>query len=127
MYAPLVVSSTTQNPKKVGMGTYLTSNWVTPERYTNPLGGATVQIPSGWGAASSHSHSHAKKGMGCSCGCGGGSGCSENGMGDWTDPSTWGVTEWGTILGGGAVLLYLMKQMNKKRRTRRAIRRVKGY
>jgi hypothetical protein len=118
MYAPLVVSSTTQNP--VGMGLYQPSNWVTPQRYTSPLTSAQIQIPSGWGMGS------LKKGLGCGCGCGGG--CSENqGMGDWTDPSTWGLTEWGTILGGGALVLYLTKKAAKRRRVRKIIRRVKGH
>jgi hypothetical protein len=122
MYAPLVVQSSTQNP--VGMGLYMPSNWVTPERYANPLGGAMVQVPSGWGngLTPSLAHSHGKKGMGCSCGCGGGSGCSENeGMGaiglglfdSGLDISGWGIGEWSTVAVGGFLILKLFTGTKK--------------
>jgi len=39
-----------QYTSSIGMGDYLASNWVTPQRYVDPLGGAQVQIPAGWGA-----------------------------------------------------------------------------
>jgi hypothetical protein len=32
----------------LGMGDYFMSNWVTPQRYTDALNSAQVQIPSGW-------------------------------------------------------------------------------
>ena len=32
----------------LGMGDYLASNWVTPQRYVDALHSAQVQIPSGW-------------------------------------------------------------------------------
>jgi hypothetical protein len=39
-----------QFTSSIGMGDYLASNWVTPQRYVDPLGGAQIQIPAGWGA-----------------------------------------------------------------------------
>lgn len=39
-----------QYTSSIGMGDYLASNWVTPQRYTDPLGSAQIQIPAGWGA-----------------------------------------------------------------------------
>ena len=33
---------------KLGMGDYMVSNWVTPQRYVDPLHSAQVQIPPGW-------------------------------------------------------------------------------
>jgi len=39
-----------QYTSSIGMGDYLASNWVTPQRYVDPLGGAQIQIPAGWGA-----------------------------------------------------------------------------
>lgn len=32
----------------LGMGDYLASNWVSPQRYTDALNSANVQIPGGW-------------------------------------------------------------------------------
>lgn len=32
----------------LGMGDYFASNWVTPQRYTDALNSANVQIPAGW-------------------------------------------------------------------------------
>lgn len=32
----------------LGMGDYLASNWVSPQRYVDPLNSAMVQIPGGW-------------------------------------------------------------------------------
>ena len=32
----------------MGVGDYFASNWVTPQRYTDALNGANVQIPNGW-------------------------------------------------------------------------------
>lgn len=133
MYAPLIVQSSTQNP--VGMGLYMPSNWVTPERYANPLGGAMVQVPSGWGngltpTSSMSSHSHSKKGMGCSCGCGGGPGCSENeGMGalglglfdSGLDISGWGIGEWSTVAVAGFLAVKLFTG------TKRATKGYKRY
>jgi hypothetical protein len=73
MYAPLIISSSSQNVKSAGMGTYLTSQWVTPQKYQDPLGGAKVAVPAGWGTGLS----------GCGCGgtCGG-CGDHKHGMGD---------------------------------------------
>jgi hypothetical protein len=34
----------------LGMGDYLASNFVTPQRYVNALESAQVEIPAGWGA-----------------------------------------------------------------------------
>lgn len=33
---------------QLGMGDYMASNWVTPQRYVDGLNSAQVQIPSGW-------------------------------------------------------------------------------
>lgn len=38
-----------QYTSNLGMGDYLASNWVTPQRYVDPMNSAQVQIPSGWG------------------------------------------------------------------------------
>jgi hypothetical protein len=40
-----------QYTSQLGMGDYLASNWVTPQRYVDGLNSAQVQIPSGWGGA----------------------------------------------------------------------------
>jgi len=32
----------------LGMGDYIASNWVTPQRYVDPMRSAQVQIPAGW-------------------------------------------------------------------------------
>ena len=37
-----------QYTSQLGMGDYMVSNWVIPQRYTNALHSAQVQIPSGW-------------------------------------------------------------------------------
>ncbi len=39
-----------QYTSQLGMGDYLASNWVTPQRYVDGLNSAQVQIPAGWGA-----------------------------------------------------------------------------
>jgi hypothetical protein len=33
---------------QLGMGDYMASNWVTPQRYVDGLNSAQVQIPGGW-------------------------------------------------------------------------------
>jgi hypothetical protein len=106
MYAPLIISSSSQNVKSAGMGTYLTSQWVTPQKYQDPLGGAKVVVPAGWGTGLS----------GCGCGgtCGG-CGDHKHGMGDWSDPSTWGPTEWGTLAVGAAIVYMATKRRAKRR------------
>ena len=35
-----------------GVGDYMASNWVTPQRYVDGLHNAQIEIPSGWGGAS---------------------------------------------------------------------------
>ena len=49
------------------------------------------------------------------------------GMGDITDPSSWGIGAW-ALIGGGA-LLFLMgaKHANKRRKSRKMMRRVMGH
>jgi hypothetical protein len=37
-----------QYTQQLGMGDYMASNWVTPQRYTDGLNSANVQIPAGW-------------------------------------------------------------------------------
>ncbi len=40
-----------QYSSQLGMGDYMASNWVTPQRLPNALHNAQVQIPAGWGGA----------------------------------------------------------------------------
>lgn len=94
MYAPLIINSSSQNTKGVGM--YMSSNWVTPQRYQSPFGGAKVEVPAGWGTGLS----------GCGCGgkCGG---CGDHGLGDvfssGLDVSQWGIGEW-SVIGLGTII-----------------------
>lgn len=37
-----------QYTSKIGMGDYQVSHWVTPQRYTDALNSADVEIPAGW-------------------------------------------------------------------------------
>jgi len=49
------------------------------------------------------------------------------GMGDLTDPTSWGIGTW-ALIGGGALLLMMAgKKANRRRKSRAAIRRVRGY
>jgi hypothetical protein len=40
-----------QYAKLQGVGDYMASNWVTPQRYVDGLNSAMVEIPDGWGPA----------------------------------------------------------------------------
>ena len=52
---------------QTGLGDYQVSNWVTPQRYVDPLNSAMVEIPNGWGpgmvAAAPGSKALVKAGM----------------------------------------------------------------
>lgn len=103
MYAPLIISSSSQNTK--GVGTYLASQWVTPQRYKSPLGGAVVEVPAGWGTGLS----------GCGCGgtCGG---CGDHGLGD--DGSSFpNIPPWLAPV-GAAVAVYLIFRDDDKKKKR---------
>lgn len=99
-----------------GLGNYMPSNWVTPQRMVNGLRSAMFQVPKGF------------SGLGCGCagGCGGlgchGLGLFDSGM-DWTQ---WGWQEWATVAVAGYVAFSVFSstsrgvQAVRKGRRRRA-------
>lgn len=110
MYAPLIINSSSQNTKGVGM--YKSSNWVTPQRYQSPFGGAKVEVPAGWGT-----------GLGCSCGCGGGPGCAENGLGDDGGFTLPNISSWLPLVASGIAAWWIFKQDRKEHKKRQKERR----
>jgi hypothetical protein len=53
-----------QYTSQLGMGDYMASNWVTPQRYVDGLNSAQVQIPSGWAPTTVVQSSGVPAGMG---------------------------------------------------------------
>jgi hypothetical protein len=49
------------------------------------------------------------------------------GMGDLLDMTTWGPGTWALIGGGALLLMFGAKKLNRRRRSRAAMRRVRGY
>jgi len=97
--------------KTVGMGLYLSQEFVTPQRLTAPLQSAGIQIPQGWG-------------MGGCC-----SSCADGGKGmglfdSGTDISGWGMPEWGAVgLAAAAALSLLSNISTGAKRVKRVFRR----
>lgn len=92
---------------------YLPSNYVTPQLYADPNGGALVVPPNGWQPAPAP----VKRGMG---------------LFDSADWTTWGWAEWLTLAAGAYFLWNLMgdigkgatrvKRAHRKRKSRKAKR-----